>query len=462
MKGITKNVAVIVLMLIGMASYGSQNLELGTPDGGSKYGKDSVKCVTNLSLYGDYYKQWRDSKYKNNDLANTAYIYWRYCFLECPQASQNMYSRGIRLVKNKIKLTNDSIQKSAYVDTLMMVYNQRIKYFGDNPKYPSGYLKGRQAVDLFKYRKNASNEYYPIFKASFDEMKDKSEPTVLFGYYLSTVKYWQDDHADIDLVYETYMEIYDVLQYNEANLDEKKASRYASITNKIEPYMVKLANCEKLVKVFEPKFDANPSDTILARNLVRLFEMRKCTNTDLYFKALEQVHKIAPNAQSAFSMGRMSVERKMYAQAKDYLLQAISLIPDTLADKKADAYLLLADVYRSLKSFSKSREAARNALKFRPDEAYAYLIIGDLYVQSASNCKFKGLSVTYWAAADQFAKAAAVAKDDKIKEQAQKQLNIMKKNFPIQQDVFMRNLKEGDSFTIECWMNVTTTVRVKK
>ena len=462
MKRVMKYLAVVVLMMMGMASFASSNLEAGVPDGGSKYGKDSVKCVTNLSLYSDYYKQWRNSKYKNDDLAITSLKYWRYCFLECPRASQNMYSRGIKLIKNRIKNTEDSLQKAGYVDTLMMVYNQRIQYFPNNPKYPVGYLKGRQAVDLFKYRKNASDEYYPIFKESFDLMQDKSEPTVLFGYYLATVKYYQDDHAEIDLVYETYMEIYDILQYNINNLDSTKARKYESISNKIEPYMVKLAKCEKLVKVFEPKFDADPSDTILARNLVRLFEMRKCTNTDLYFKALEQVHKIAPNAQSAFSMGRMSVERKMYSEAKDYLLQAIELIPDSLTSKKADAYLLLADVYRSMKQFPKSREAARNVIKLKPEEAYAYMIIGDLYVQSASSCKYKGLSVSYWAAADQFAKAASVAKNDKIKEQAQKQLAVMKKNYPIQQDVFMRNLKEGDPFTVECWMNVTTTVRIKK
>jgi hypothetical protein len=43
-----------------------------------------------------------------------------------------------------------------------------------------------------------------------------------------------------------------------------------------------------------------------------------------------------------------------------------------------------------------------------------------------------------------------------------KQLAIIKKNFPLQQDVFMRNLKEGDTFKVECWINETTTVRIRK
>jgi tetratricopeptide (TPR) repeat protein len=462
MKRVIKNFVVGMMMVVGMSSYASPSLVNNIPDGGSKYGKDSAKCVTNLSLYSDYYKQWRASGYKNNDLAATTYQYWRYCFLNCPIASQNVYSRGVRLVTFKIKTTKDSIARESYIDTLMMVYNNRIKYFPNNPKYPVGYLKGRQAVDLYKYRKNAPEQYYPIFKESFDLMGTKSEPTVLYGYYIATVKYWKDKHCDIDLVYTTYMEIYDVLQYNIRTLDEKKAKKYEAVSNNIEKTMVKLAKCEKLVSVFEPKFDANPNDTILARNLVRLFEMRSCTKNDLYFKALEQVHKIAPSAESAFSMGRLSMRRELYDKAKGYLLQAAELTPDSLADRKAKIYLLLAEDYKKLGQKQKSREAALKVLNYSPDNPAVYMLIGELYVKSANDCKFKGMTVAYWPAADKFAKAAAVAKDEKIKQEALKQLAIIKKNFPLQQDVFMRNLKEGDTFKVECWINETTTVRIRK
>lgn len=435
----------------------------------SKYGhgQDSINCVTNLSLYGDYYKQWRGVKKKEdpkryNDLGNTAYKYWRYCFLNCPMASQNVYSRGVRLVDFKINGEKDSIKQQAYVDTLMMVYNNRIKYFPNNPKYPVGYLMGRQAVDLFQNRKSASQEYFPIFKESVKLMQDSSEPTVLYGYFIAAIQYWKDGHSEIDQVYEIYMQINDLLQMNINAKGEEKAKRYVKVANKLEPIMLKIATCEKLVSVFEPKFDANPTDTILARNLVRLFELRKCTKEDLYYKALKQVHKIAPNSQSAYSMGRMSVERELYNEAEQYLIQAVELLPDSMPDRAADTYMLLADVYNKSGKLSKSRDAARNALKYRPDFAFAYLLIGELYVKSAKSCSWKDLPVAYWAAADKFSKAAAVATDEKIKEIAYKQLASVKASFPAQQDVFMRNLSDGQSFTVECWIQENTTVRVRK
>lgn len=427
-----------------------------------KYGSDSVQCVTNLSLYSDYYKQWSNSGYKNHELANTAYKYWRYCFLECPKASQNLYSRGTRLVEFLINEAKDSLISDKYVDTLMMVYDRRIEYFPKNPKYPVGYLRGRQAVDLFQHRKTASDQYYLLFKQSFDLMGNATEPTVLYGYFISSLKYWQDKHSDLDLVYETYIKVNDALQYNINTKSEKDAENYSKVIKNLEPIIIQIATCEKLVSVFEPRFDKNPNDTTLARNLVRLFELRQCTKEDLYYKALKQVHSIAPNAQSAYSMGKMSVERDLLDDAKTYLQQTLSLTSDSQVIKKADTYLLLADVYNKQNNYSKSREAAREVLKLRPDDAFAYLIVGELYVKSASSCTFKDLPVAYWAAADQFAKAAVVAKDDKLRDIAQKQLASIKKNFPIGTDLFMRNLTEGQSFTVECWINETTTVRARK
>lgn len=428
----------------------------------SKYGNDSTKCVTNLSLYSDYYKQWRASKYKNNELAETSLKYWRYCFLECPRSSQNLYSRGVRLMVNKIKHEKDTLVRDKYVDTLMMVYNQRIEYFPNNPKYPVGYIKGRQAVDLYKYRGDSVVQFHKIFKESFDLMQEKSEPTVLYGYFVATVKLWKSKACELDVVYNTYMDIYDVLQKNINSTNEKKAKKYKTVSDNVEKIMVQIAKCDQLVRVFEPKFDANPTDTILARNLVRIFELRNCTDSMLYYKALAQVHSIAPNAASAYSMGKMSLQKGFTEKAKDYLIQSTQLYTDSFPDKKADAYLLLAETYRKLSQYSNSRKAALKVLEYDPNEAYAYIIIGGLYVESASSCKYKDLPVAYWAAADKFAKAASIATDEKIKKAALAQLANIKKNFPLQQDVFMRNLKVGDAFKVECWINENTTVRVRK
>ena len=122
--------ASIILLFVGFSCY---LLELSlckiiVQDDMPKYGKDSAKCVANLSLYREFYKQWKQSGYKNSAI-NDATKWWSWVFLHCPIASENIYVDGVRMVDFRIKKAKDPELKSKLIDTLMLIYDQRIKYF---------------------------------------------------------------------------------------------------------------------------------------------------------------------------------------------------------------------------------------------------------------------------------------------------------------------------------------------
>ena len=56
----------------------------------SKFGEDSVNCVTNISLYREYVKQ------KNYDDAITP---WRQAYINCPKATKNIYIDGAKIYR---------------------------------------------------------------------------------------------------------------------------------------------------------------------------------------------------------------------------------------------------------------------------------------------------------------------------------------------------------------------------
>lgn len=429
-----------------------------------KYGADSANNVKNLSLYNEFYKQWRAGKYKDDKLVNNSITYWRYCFFSAPEISKNMYIHGEKMIDYFIKSNkDDSLIMQAYVDTLMIIYDQRIKYFGDDKRRPKGMLLGRKAQDLMKYRVEQSQIYYPIFKESFNMMGNNSEPTTLFYFYVAAVRYVQQGHADRDLILEDYVNIQDVIEYNlmkYAN-DSRMFDRYTKVNNSLEKNVSKFATCEKLIQLYGPKLEASPDDLKLAKNIVKFFEKRKCTKSDIYFSALEKVHAVEPTAESAFSMGRMAFERKQYNKAKNYLEEATKTLSDSNVVVKASAYLLLSETYHSLDQFPAARAAALKILKFNPKEGMAYILIGDLYTSSASSTTLQGLRVAYWAAADKYASAIAISDDPKTKELAQKKLATIKNSFPEQQDIFMRNLTEGQKVNVEGWINEETSVRAR-
>ncbi len=432
-----------------------------------KYGADSVKCVMELSLYREFYKQWKASKYTEDNLVDQSFKSWTYCFHAAPIASKNMYIHGERMAKHYIKVNKDNPEvKQAWVDTLMMVYDQRIKYYGDDKAKPEGVLLGRKAQFCLKYEKDSANIYYPAFRKSFEMMGNNSEELTLYYYFIASIYYVKQTGAERDLILENYVEIQDVIAYNMNKYADnaKVYSRYEKVSNNIEKNVKKFATCEKLIQLYGPKLENNPDDLKLAKNIVKFFEARKCTKNDTndtYFNALAKVYAAEPTPESALSMGKMAFEREETSKALTYLEEATKTLSDSNALKKGSAYLLLAEVYRSKGKLAASRSAAYSVLKYKPNEGMAYIIIGDLYTSSAAKCTSQGLRVSYWAAYDKYKQALNLSKEDKIKNIARKKMAVIKKSFPENQDLFMRNLKEGQTIKVECWINEETKVRAR-
>ncbi|MBK8414597.1 MAG: hypothetical protein IPL22_08960 [Bacteroidetes bacterium] len=86
-------------------------------------------------------------------------------------------------------------------------------------------------------------------------------------------------------------------------------------------------------------------------------------------------------------------------------------------------------------------------------------MIGDIYASSSTGCpdEFSGASV-FWAAVDKYQKAKSV--DPSLADEANRKIGTYTKYFPKKDDVFFNNLKVGDSYTVKCWINETTTIRV--
>ncbi|MCK5846212.1 MAG: hypothetical protein KAG84_02155 [Bacteroidales bacterium] len=446
----------------------SQNIfEKNRSELAGKYGADSVKCVMELSLYREFYKQWKSSKYKEDKLVDQTMKSWSYCFHAAPIVSLNMYIHGERMAKHYITANKENPEvKGAWVDTLMMIYDQRIKYFGDDKSKPEGVLLGRKAQFCLKYEKDSSQLYYPAFQRSFEMMGDKSEDLTLYYYFIASIYYVKQTGAERDLILENYVEIQDVIEYN-LSVNEpgtKNYIRYEKVSNNIEKNVKKFASCEKLIALYGPKLEKNPDDLKLAKNIVKFFESRRCTKNDTndtYFNALAKVHAAEPTPESALSMGSMALGRGEEAIAEGYLEEATKTLSDSNALKKGSAYLLLAEVYRSRGKLGASRSAAYSVLKYKPNEGMAYIIIGDLYTSSAAKCTSKGLRVSYWAAYDKYVQALNISQDEKIKTIARKKMAVIKKSFPENQELFMRNLKEGQVIKVECWINENTKVRAR-
>jgi tetratricopeptide (TPR) repeat protein len=433
---------VLVFLAITMLA-GSQ---LFAQQGGKmpKYGNDSVKCITHLSLYREFYKQ------KNFD---DAIPHWRWVFTNCPLASQNLYIDGSKIVGYMIGKAKDAAQRNKLIDTLMMVYDQRIIYFGKE-----GYVRGRQAMELNNFRPQDTLIIHNYLRQSISMEGLNSDPLITSSYFIITDMLVKGGRYPSDTLASVYDDLSDLVDMNmtETKGDSVKYASWNNVKATLETIFEPYATCDQLIRIYTKKFEKTPEDTTLLKKITRILDRKDCTKSELFFQATENLHKIKPTGQSAYLMGMMYWKKEDNTKAESYFLEAIPLIEDT---QKAKVYYYLSILNFDRKSFSAARSYALKTLAINPNDGKSYLLIGDMYASSAASCGSDEISerAAYWAAVDKYNRAKQV--DPTVADDANSKIATYSRHFPSQERLFFHDIKLGESYTVGCWINEVTTVR---
>ncbi len=463
--------AKVLILLLGLG-FSFSIMMAGVPvktmtspqDNGTRYGKDSVKCIMNLSLYREFYRQWKQSHYRNAAVKD-AVTPWYWTFRNCPRATENIYVDGAKIIGYKIRNAADA-KKKQLIDTLMMVYDQRIKYFPNNYRShlpQEGYILGRKGVNLYQVDPNSYKKAYEILKRSVDLEGAKSKGAVLVYYFRAITKMARQGDVDTAAVVDAYDHISDIVDMNikkfEAQNNSRKLSEYKNIKGSIELTFEPFAKCTDLVRIYQKKYDAAPSDVDLLKKIIRILENKRCSEDPLYFNANVSLYKADPSPESAYLIGKMMLKKEKYQDAITYL-KAATHSDDTA--KVVKIYMYLADAYRSLNNFPQARAMARASLKYDRHNGAAYMLIGDLYAESAKKCGNNDLTskVAYWAAVDKYIQAKKA--DPEMADALNKRIAIYKAHFPTTETMFFYNIKAGDKYKVPCWINELTIARASK
>jgi tetratricopeptide (TPR) repeat protein len=425
---IMKKFLVLIVAILSVFSVSAQG----------KYGADEQKCKENLSMFREYYKQ------KNYD---DAYNPWRWTYMNCPESSGNIFKNAPKILKAKMKA--DKANKSAYIDTLMMVFDDRIKYFGKE-----GYVLGIKGYELIGVDKSRSEEALGYLKRSIELEGNNASVQAVFGYMKAIVNLEKSGVKAKSDVIEAYSVVSEVIDYNIVN-ETKMAVHFVKYSEKVEELFTPYANCEDLISLFSVKFDPATEDINLLKRITKVLDNKKCTDSDLFFNASKRLYELDPSAASADQISKMSIAKGKSSNAIAFAKKAIELEED--ANAKAKYYLGLADAYRSAGSFSLARGAVYSALELRSGWGEAYMNLGNIYVAGAKSCggDFEKQTV-YWIAVDAFKQALS---DAETKDRASKSINTYSKYFPTKENCFFNGVTAGGKHTVACWINKKTTAR---
>ncbi len=450
----------------GIKSLVVKNIEdikmfLGTK---TKFGADEQNCKKNLSLYSEFTKQ---KNYEN------AYKPWKVLLKYYPISNKKIYSKGTKIAKYKINKSKGEA-KNKWIDTLMLVYDLRIKYFGNNRKYPKSYILGEKGKDLFKYREDDAETAYKYIEESVKLRGLKSSQSVLQTYMQITEYLFNDEELDAVQVVDNFTTIMDILEKQlKSSTKPKKKTKIQKAIGGVEKIFTnsKAASCEELVKAFTPKFENNKEDKKLLDKILTLLDKKECTDSKLYSDVVIQLNVVDPSAKSACGLAR-SFYRKgakkdkakdktkdvEYNKAIEYYKQAIELEKDDLV--KALYNYELALTYNKLKKKGEARKYALEAAKLKSDYGAPFLLIATLYASTSCGDNSFKKKYVYWVAVDKLIKARTV--DPSVKEAVNQLIGGYKARFPKKEEGFMQGVTPGKTIRVACWINESTTARFIK
>ena len=414
------------------------------------HGKDSIRCLTNLSLYTEFYKQ---NNYED------AIRPWKIVYNECPKATKNIYLHGENMITDAIENAEDQAKKATLLDSLMRLYNKRMKYFDQK-----GFVLGKKGLDLIRYSENSIDnlkQAYEYMKESIELRGVKSSAAVLVVYFSTTTNLYQNDEMTGEAVLDNYTQ---TLALVEKRLEQNpNSNRYQKAKETLDEIFENsgAATCENLIALYKPKFNENKEDKALLNKINALLTDSRCSDSQLYLDVNIQLNKVEPNADKAHHIAQLYLERENLDKTIEYYKKAIELEED---DKtKAGYYIELASLtFERLEDKITARQYARKAIELDPNNGRPYILIGRMYTQSVNQCgedEFEKKAVL-WAAVDQFVKAKSV--DPDLSKEAQDYINSYRPRFPDKKSIFFHNLQIGDSYQIGCWINETTTVRTSE
>ena len=367
-----------------------------------------------------------------------------------PQLHKNVYIKGIKVYHGLVKKTSDKTEKVKFQDKAMDLYDQRIKYFGNEATvlaykayYAPYYWTGRRTEDLYKL-------YEKIVKLN----GNKTEVNVIAHYMGIAAAKKKANQLNEDQILALHGQLSEIAGANAG----KKGWDKTQQTLDAHLATVITMNCDFVYKFYVPKYKANSDDVkTIEELLARMIQASKnakegeerCTKKPLFLELAEKLFGKKPTYGRAMNL--VNAYRGNKEKSKMYLEKAIELADDDT--KKASGYLSLAKMQKGSGAYGAARKSAFTAARLNSAIAgKAYTMVAYMYMASGSSCngsKPKNpchAKAVYIAAYNMFQKAGNSSG-----------MANARKYFPTKEDVFTHAMS-GKAVNVGCWIGESVTI----
>jgi tetratricopeptide (TPR) repeat protein len=370
-----------------------------------------------------------------------------------------MLSDGTTLMRNLINQNaKDPVYRAKLVDSLMVIYDQRVEYW---PKYAVSSLNNK-ALDMYNYMKNDLERLYVGLNDVVAQTKENTRANIFLFQLNTAIDLFREGTVDAEKVIGIYEDAIKYLGMMTPKNDVEKRSIDKTIED-VESLFItsQVASCDNLLALFGPRYDADPQNLDLAKNIVRMMGITEgCTDNDLFLNAVNTMHTLEPSYTSAYYLYKLYAGRGDVDNAVKFMEEAIAAEESDAVTDASYYYELAAFCFKNSK-YASAYNAAQKVIDLDPSLAgKTYMLMGTIWGSVPCGGNDIEQRAKYWVAVDYMNKAKAA--DESLAEDVNNHIRQYAAYYPQTAEAFMYDFTNGQSYTVSCGgMRATTTVRTQ-
>ena len=288
----TRNLAILLLSLVVFTNCFAQKGKKGkvdnvqnevvtppTPPTVPEVPVTTEECLVNISLFTE--------SAKNKQYAD-ALAPWNAAYTQCPGANKVIYSRGREIVQWELSQAKDDATYKKTFDKLMGMYDNRIKYFGSDEKYPTAWILGMKGLDYINFVKNddLKKTGYNYLEQSIDGMKENTEVEVLRLFVITSSNIYKAEPAHGEKFIADYLKAGGYLDAIAKDSLNKNSQKAGDVKQGLDVVFVQsgVADVATLDKIYKDKVNENLTNAEFLTNVCSFYKKLRFTDSEVFFK----------------------------------------------------------------------------------------------------------------------------------------------------------------------------------
>ncbi len=436
----------------------------------------SDECLEQLSIFAE------SAKIKNYQ---AAYEPWKTVLDNCPKLSLATYQYGEIILKDFIKKSESEENKSKYLNDLLSLYDQWAENFPERKGIRQiGKIYSSKGQAMLDNGVKDKELIYDTFDYAFQNDPTSFTNPKSLAYYFQTGYdlYKSGSKINLETLFEKYEELTEKFELLKTNISKnidiilnkeesgtpltsrevRNKKIYNTNSNAVSAYLqlidqliAKEATCDILIPLYSENFEENKNNPLWIRRAAGRLDGKDCSDDPLFVTLVEQLHSLEPSADSAYYLGILNDKQGNSEGALKYYQESVSLQTDNY--KKANILYKIAVKFKNAGRRVSARNYAEQALSFQPSLGRAYLLIANMYADSANGCgdtQFNKRAV-FWLAAQTAVKAGRV--DASLKKISDRTAAAFNGRAPSKTDIFTEG-NQGTNITFSCWIKRSVKV----